>query len=262
MMTQMAQYLDCHNHLGDRRLQSRVQALCREAESAGVSHLLAAAAEVGDWLRLRQLPASSGTMRLCVCYGLHPWYAEQWTPEAEAELDRILGSGAAAAVGECGLDFQHGRAQAELQANVLRAQLRLAEKHQLPIVLHVRKAWPEMLNILADFPYLPGGICHNYSGSLDIAQQLLPRNFLFSFGGDLTKDGYGKRKHIAANLPADTILTETDAPDCPVQGKAPATGTPADVVAVTAALAALRHTTIPDLCQTIRANWQRLFPCK
>jgi len=260
MIAKMAQYLDCHNHLGDRRLQSRIQDLCREAEAAGVTHLLAAAAEVEDWLRLRQLPASCGTMQICVCYGLHPWYVEQWTPEAEAELDQILGSGMAVAVGECGLDFQHGRENAEQQMSVLRAQLRLAEIHRLPVILHVRKAWPEMLQMLAEFPALPGGICHNFSGSLDIARQLLPRNFLFSFGGDLTKDGFHQRKQVAAALPDNAILTETDAPDCPVLGKSPGTGTPADVVAVTAALADLRHISEQELSLIMRDNWQRLFP--
>jgi TatD DNase family protein len=252
----MLQYLDCHNHLADSRLWPQTESLCREAAEAGVTVMLVVAAQVGDWARLSQLATACGTLQISRAYGVHPWYAEQWTTAVEQELDSLLRSGVAVAVGECGLDFQHGRENAEQQMSVLRTQLRLAEIHRLPVILHVRKAWPEMLQMLGEYPALPGGICHNFSGSLDIARQLLPRNFLFSFGGDLTKDGFHQRKQVATALPDNAILTETDAPDCPVLGKSPGTGVPADVVAVTAALAALRHTTIQDLCDTLHANWQ------
>lgn len=122
------------------------------------------------------------------------------------------------AVGECGLDFAIADANWERQVELLEAQLKLANDYGLPVILHCRKAFPELLGILKRNPPVAGGVYHGFSGSLSQAEQLIDLGIKIGVGGTITYSRANKTRNTIAALPLAALMLETDAPDMPVAG--------------------------------------------
>jgi TatD DNase family protein len=122
--------------------------------------------------------------------------------------------GGAIAVGEIGLDFFVADHDAALQERVFRAQLKLARRFGLPVILHVRRAVDAILKQLRTIE-VPGGIAHAFNGSRQQADMFIAMGFKLGFGGAMSYDGSRRIRSLAAGLPLDSIVLETDAPDMP-----------------------------------------------
>jgi TatD DNase family protein len=124
------------------------------------------------------------------------------------------------AVGEIGLDYFVPAlcepAQREKQWRFYTAQLQLARKHDLPVILHVRRSADMLLKGLRQTP-VKGGIAHAFNGSLQQAQAFIDLGFVLGFGGAMTFERATQLRHLAATLPLSAIVLETDAPDIPPQ---------------------------------------------
>jgi len=141
--------------------------------------------------------------------------AGQWSEATLSELDVLLAEPRVVAVGEIGLDGQL-EIPLEVQENVFREQLSLAVAHRKPVMIHCRRAWGRVLEILRDSgAEQVGGILHAFGASLDIALQGWDLGFCCSFGGPLTYPNARKRIEVLQGLPAEAIVLETDAPDLP-----------------------------------------------
>ncbi len=168
-------------------------------------------------------------------------------------LDDTLRQDNCVAVGEIGLDnFLPDRDEA-MQEHYFIAQLDIARQLELPVLLHVRRAIDQVLKHLRRIP-VPGGIAHAFNGSRQQADEFIKLGFKLGFGGAMTFSGSKRIRELAATLPLDSIVLETDAPDIPPQWKAGAHNTPADLLPIAETLAQLRGLSLAEIAATTSAN--------
>lgn len=271
-------WIDTHCHLdapefGEAHVLARqARALARER---GVHRCVIPAVEVANFRAVRELAHAFGD---AYALGIHPLYVPQAHDEdldrLDAELQAHRGDPRLVAVGEIGLDFFVPAlcepAMRERQQHFYRAQLRLARQHGLPVILHVRRSADLLLKHLRDLP-TGGGIAHAFSGSAEQARAFLAQGFKLGFGGASTFDAARRLRTLAASLPADALVLETDAPDIPPQwlyataaeramGKPQGLNTPAELPRIGAEIATLRGITAHDLAAATTANAQAALP--
>jgi TatD DNase family protein len=189
-------------------------------------------------------------------------------PAGDAErldlLDAALARGGAVGIGECGLDgpcVEEGGerwATLERQLALLRAQLRLARRYELPVMLHCLRAHDALLALLAEEPLPAGGVLHSYSGSVDQVAGYAALGLHFSFAGPLTYERARKPLLAARAVPRDRLVLETDAPD---QTPRPHRGRnePAFLAETAAALAAALGLPVAEVDGLTSGNARALF---
>ena len=175
--------------------------------------------------------------------------------EAQAD-DRCV------AVGECGLDFAVADVNRDQQLQWLQAQLQLANEHHLPVILHCRKAFPELLTLLRQHLPKMGGVYHGFSGSYQQATQLVDLGIKIGVGGTITYSRAQKTRATIAKLPLSALLLETDAPDMPVAGYQGQPNRPERLVDIATVLAEIRGESYAHIAQATTLTTAELFKIK
>ena len=247
---------DTHCHLDlDAFDEDRDQVL-QAARAAGVRDMLIPAVERRTWSSLLAFCATDD--RLYPALGLHPVYLEAHRLEDVEQLDAAVAEYRPVAVGEIGLDYQLDHLDRGRQQALLEAQLEVAAAQRLPVVLHVRKAHDAMLNTLKRFG-LPGGFCHAFNGSLQQAARYIDLGFCLGFGGMLTFERSNHLRRLAAELPLEAIVLETDAPDMTVASHQYERNSPGYRPEVLQTLSALRSMADDEIGDATTRNAQRVL---
>lgn len=205
--------IDTHCHLDVPEFDPDRDAVLARAQAAGVTTLVNPGIHADEWPQLIELARNNRGVHYAL--GLHPVYLERHRDGDLARLERLLAETRPVAVGEIGLDFQLRELDRDPQQQLFEAQLAIARDAGLPVILHVRKAHDQVLQALKRIR-VPGGIAHAFNGSLQQAQQYIDLGFRFGFGGMLTFERSRKLRELAAALPLESIVLETDAPDLTV----------------------------------------------
>ncbi|WPL19149.1 putative deoxyribonuclease YjjV [Thiorhodovibrio winogradskyi] len=244
--------LDTHCHLDFSAFdQDRTEVLAR-ARASGVLAILIPGVISATW---------QGVLDLCQrshgsCFpalGLHPLFITAHQP---ADIDRLrerLRQQPPIAIGEIGLDFADRDCDRDTQRWYFTRQLILAREFNLPVLLHVRKAHDEVIQVLRT-AQLRGGIAHAFNGSLQQAQAYLALGFKLGFGGMLTFGRSRKLRHLARELPLEALVLETDAPDMTVASHQGQRNSPEYLPEVLAALAGVRTESLDELAKATTAN--------
>lgn len=201
---------DTHCHLDVEAFNPDRAQVLTAARQVWVQRILVPAIRRSGWQALWAFCA--GDAELYPAIGLHPVMLNEHREADIAALEQFVERHRPAAIGEIGLDYFVRELDHDRQQHFLEAQLGIAERHRLPVVLHVRKAHDPMLQTLARFD-LPGGTCHAFNGSLQQAHRYLDMGFKLGFGGMLTYPKANKLRNLARQLPLQAIVLETDAPD-------------------------------------------------
>ncbi|MEO0367881.1 MAG: TatD family hydrolase [Pseudomonadota bacterium] len=214
LLTDSICHLDFPEFDSDR---SDVLASCA---SAGVMQIVVPAVAQSSWHRTIQIcQINSAPVTLLLALGLHPMMIDSHQPDHLIELDELIESAKPIAVGEIGLDFHkslnHSAASHEKQGIFFEKQLLIAKKHSKPVILHIRKAHDEAIDILRESK-ITGGIVHAFNGSIQQAQHYIELGFCLSFGGMLTYVRSTKLQRLISQIPIENIVLETDAPDMTV----------------------------------------------
>ena len=198
--------------------------------------------------------------------GVHPHDADQWNDLAERAIAGWLAHERVLAVGECGLDYWYENSPREAQRDCLRAQLRLACAHDLPLVIHVRPsrhsrdAFDEILRLFdEEGAERAGGVIHCFTGDLPFANECLARGFDISFSGILTFENADELRSVARALPGERLLIETDSPllaPVPRRGRR---NEPGFVGYVAGCLAEIRGETPEDVARMTRERALHAF---
>lgn len=192
-------------------------------------------------------------------YGIHPMYADRARPEDLDALREVLQRESAVAVGEIGLDRHVESRDDARQMYWFTEQLRIAARFDLPVLLHVRKAIDPILKCLRDIRVC-GGIAHAFNGSREQAQEFIRLGFKLGFGGAMTYAGSKRIRALAAELPLDAIVLETDAPDISPAWKPGGRNTPADLLPIAETLAKLRSLPLADVAAATTRNARAVLP--
>ncbi len=256
--------IDTHCHLDAPELAADVQAVRLRAKAAGVAHCVLPAVQVGNFENVRLMAHQFGDS---YALGIHPLCTPQARDGDLALLDAALAQHAndprLVAVGEIGLDYFAPGLDNARQQHFYREQLRLARQHGLPVILHVRRSADQLLKHLRDLP--AGGIAHAFNGSLQQAQTFVAMGFKLGFGGAATFDRALQIRRLAAALPLDALVLETDAPDIPphwlyrtarqrAEGQAQGRNEPGELPRVAQVIAGLRGMALDELAQATTRN--------
>lgn len=260
---------DSHCHLDFEELACALPSELGAARALGIEGWLVPGCEPAQWSRLAHVSAQAG---VSVAVGVHPW----WVPElaargpsalgdAVAELESAARSLGAVALGECGLDaarVDRNGPELELQRTAFEAQLEVARDVGLPVVLHVVRAHEAALASLRRLGVpAAGGVVHGFSGSLGLAEEYTRLGLYVGIGCQVTSTASRKLREVAARLPLERLLIETDAPDQrPRSTRAlAARGRPVDLALVAEAVAALRGMDASELGRATARNARRLL---
>jgi len=254
--------VDSHCHLDLPVFDADREQVLQRCADLGIGHIVVPAITADGWPRLAALCAAQPSLN--PAYGLHPMFMHQHQAAGMAgmagidHLDAWLQQHRAVAVGEIGLDFWDKDADHASQTELFEAQLALAVRHRLPVLLHVRKAHDQVLQLL-QLHRPPGGIAHAFNGSLQQAQRYIELGFCLGFGGMLTFDRSSKLRALATALPLESLVLETDAPDMTVAAHRGERNSPEYLPDVAAALAQLRGCEIDVIAAATTANVRRVL---
>lgn len=246
---------DSHVHLDAPEFDGDRARVLHDARAAGVAEMLIPAVAAADWPKLFALCESEPGLH--PAYGLHPCHLERHSDADLAALEDWLRVHPAAAVGECGLDgLQPDRHR---QARLLHGHFGVARRLDLPLVLHARRAFEDVILELRRFGKPLRGVVHSFSGSAEQARELGKLGFQVGIGGPVTHERAQRLRKMVACLPAESLMLETDAPDQPGAQHRGERNEPAFLVEVLQCVAELRDEDPRELARQTTANARRLF---
>jgi TatD DNase family protein len=251
--------VDTHAHLVDRRLRDDLPGVLSAARTAGVGQVVSMATTAEDSLATLEIARSHPGVFAAV--GIHPNDGAEAEP---GDWERVVGlvrDARVVAIGETGLDRYWDRTPFPLQQELFGRHLELARDRGLPVVIHSRDCMPDILDQLRGLRRPVSGVLHSFTGTLDDARALLDLGLHISFAGMVTFESKGldALREVAAEVPQDRILIETDSPYLsphPYRGKL---NSPARVVVTAAFLARLRGIEFESFAEATTANARRLF---
>ena len=256
--------IDSHCHLTDDAFTRDLPEVVERARAAGLTHALCilAAENATEGERARDLVRLWPALRFGI--GVHPHQAGKFSgreADVVTVVRTVLGSiPEARAIGEIGLDYHYDFAPKPVQQQVFRLQIRLAGELDLPIIIHTREAEDDTVAILREETGgSVRGVMHCFTGSRKLAEEAIELGMHISFAGIVTFPKGANVRDVAAVVPADRLLCETDSPylaPTPYRGKR---NEPAWVARVAESLASLRSVPLLELQQQTSANFQKLF---
>jgi TatD DNase family protein len=258
-------WIDTHCHLDAHEFGADALGVARRAGQAGVSMIVIPAVERGNFGIVAEL--AQALPNASYALGIHPICV----PNARDEdLDLLREAVAAAmddpnfvAIGEIGLDFFIPMlcepAMRDKQERFFREQLRIARDFGLPVLTHVRRSQDQVLKHLRQIRP-PGGIAHAFNGSFQQARNYIDLGFHLGFGGAMTFTRALQIRRLATELPLESIVLETDAPDISPAWVHPARNSPEHLPAIGAALAELRGVTEYEVQAAARRNAMAAIP--
>lgn len=229
------------------------------AERAGVRRIIVPTVTADRFARVVKLARDYPP--LFAALGLHPLYIAQ---HQEAELEQLAGFLASrprklVAVGEIGLDLYMENPQFERQQRLLKAQLKLAKEHDLPVILHSRRSHDQLAAMLRRSEVPRRGVVHGFAGSLSQAQAFIRLGYYIGVGGTISYERAQKTRSVMAQLPLTSLLLETDAPDMPLAGYQGQPNRPERAAEVFQELCRLRPESAKDIAAQLQHNTHALF---
>lgn len=250
-------FVDSHCHIDFKDLAGQGAALFERMAQARVTHAVCIGVNMEGLPGVLALAEQHSNIFATV--GVHPEYTEGEDPD-EQRLQSLAQHPRVIAIGETGLDYYWHKDRPEWQRERFRRHIRAARACKKPLVIHTRESAEDTLKILREENARDvGGVMHCFTENLAIAEQALAENFYISFSGILTFKNAAQIKEVAAAMPLDRILIETDSPylaPVPYRGKM---NEPSYVPHVAAELARLRGISIEEVAQATTQNFFRLF---
>lgn len=250
---------DTHCHFDFAPFTAEPELELQRAAEQGVKRLLIPSVGPQDWQAVAEL-AQRFPSTIYYALGFHPLYLNPSSPAHLPELEKALmkAEHACVAVGECGLDGMIN-VDAQLQEQMLIAQLALASQARLPVILHSRRTHNRLLQLLKQQRFQQGGVLHAFSGSLQEAHQFVDLGFKIGVGGVITYPRANKTRQAIAALATEHLVLETDAPDMPLNGFQGQANHPAQLTKVLETLAQLKDVSVESLAPILWQTSQTLF---
>lgn len=248
--------VDSHCHLDAAEFDRDRAGVVERARAAGVSAQVLPATHADAWPALREAAALDSGLH--AAYGLHPTFLEH---HRDAHLDQLrdwIERERPVAVGECGLDFFIEGLDAGAQSQFFEGQLRIARDADLPVIVHARRAVDQVTAAIRRIGGLRG-VVHSFSGSRQQAEKLWELDFMVGLGGPVTYERANRLRKLAASMPLEHLLLETDAPDQPDAGIRGQRNEPARLRVVCETIADLRGMPAAEVAAATAANARRLF---
>lgn len=249
---------DTHVHLNAEQFEEDLTEVITRAQEAGVANMIVVGFDRPTITKAMELVETYDFLYAAV--GWHPVDAIDMTDADLEWIESLAAHPKVVAIGEMGLDYYWDKSPKEIQMEVFRKQIRLARRVKLPIIIHNREATADIITILREEEAsLVGGIMHCFSGSVETAKECLEMNFYISLGGPVTFKNAKKPKEVAAEVPLDRLLIETDCPYLaphPFRGKR---NEPAYVKLVAEQIASIKQVSVEEVARITTENAKKIF---
>ncbi len=248
---------DTHAHLNDRAFDADREALIAGLPGKGISLVMNAGCSLESSRELVAMAEKTPWMYASV--GTHPDSADEVNDTVLEEYRKLCKlSSKVKAIGEIGLDYHYEDIPREIQQRAFRAQMELARELDLPVIVHEREAHADGMAIVDEFPEVTG-VFHCYSGSADMAMELVKRGWYIGFTGVLTFKNARKAVETVQQIPLERIVLETD---CPYMAPEPFRGKrndPAYLYRMAEKLAEIKGISTEEACHATLENGKRLY---
>ncbi len=247
----MSSFIDSHCHLNHSSFEQDLTQVLQRAIDEGITQFIVPGTRFDQWGNQQQLKQKYPNIYLA--YGIHPWFCDLHHTKHLEQLDTLLHD--AIAVGECGLDTSPNKPSLEKQTFWFEAQLTLAEKHDLPVIVHSVKATHLILTSLKKHPQTHG-VIHGFTGNIQQAESLIQCGYLIGIGTRLVQANTKKTQALLQQLPLEYMILETDAPDG--MGKH-IRNEPKALILVANIIAQIRQTNANNILDICSKNTRELF---
>lgn len=249
---------DTHAHYDDSRFEEDSDEVIKNAYDSGVKYILNAGSDIKT--SERSIEIAEKFPYLYAAVGIHPHEVGKLEKNAEEKLIEMSAHPKVAAIGEIGLDYYYDHSPRDTQKYWLSKQLDIASKLKLPVIIHNRDSHEDMMKIIKNHaPYEASGVFHCFSGSWEMAKELLDMGLYLSFGGPITFKNAKKALEVLEKTPLESILIETD---CPYLTPEPYRGRRNDssyVRLVAEKIAEIRGLSLEETAGITTGNAKRLF---
>jgi TatD DNase family protein len=261
-------WIDTHCHLDAPEFSKTLPSIISAAKEKNVQAILLPAVKAADCQHVRELVQQyrDEIPGLVYTLGIHPLYTNQAhegdIPYLEEQIIQSLSDSRFVGIGEIGLDYFVEGLDPHKQESFFHAQLDLAQKYHLPVILHVRRSQDAILKALRRRK-LSGGIAHAFNGSFQQAGQFIELGFKLGFGGAATYERALQIRRLLTDLPLDSIVTETDSPDIPpawLKEEGIKFNEPAFVSRIAKELAAIRGINDSEFASAVWRNAMQVLP--
>ncbi|WP_338654465.1 TatD family hydrolase [Sporosarcina psychrophila] len=251
-------YIDTHVHLNADQYEEDIDEVIQRAQEAGVDKMVVVGFDRKTILKAMELTEQHAFIYAVV--GWHPVDAIDCTEKDLEWIESLAAHPKVVGIGETGLDYHWDKSPRDVQQEVFRKQIQLAQKVNLPIIIHNRDATADVVRILKEEgAEKTGGIMHCFGGSVETANDCIKMNFMISLGGPVTFKNAKAPKQVATEISLDHLLIETDAPYLaphPYRGKR---NEPAWVTLVAEEIARLKGLPVEEVAKRTTANALRVF---
>ena len=246
-------YVDSHAHV-NFEIYENVEDILKEAYKCNVQNIVNCAEDLKTSYEVINLHNTYPNLYPAV--GIHPQNVDVCTTDDIIELEKILCSENVIALGEIGLDFYYSRENRKKQILFFESQLKLAEKYNLPVIIHSRNATDDVLKILKK--YSLKGVIHCFSGSIETAREFIKLGYFLGVGGILTFKN-SKLGEVMKNIPIEYILLETDSPFLTPEPYRKYKNEPKYIPVIAEKLALLKEIKVKDVMEITTENANRIF---
>ena len=257
-------WFDSHCHITADEFAEDRAAVIDRAVQAGVVGFIAIGSGYGVEANRRAVELATEDPRIYATVGVHPHEAKDLDDAGRALLEQLLDAPRVVGVGESGLDYQYMNSPREIQREVFAEQVATALRRRLPVSIHVRGDEPNAFDEMLDIWQAEGrgeleGVLHCYTGSRDFAKRAIDSGFYVSFSGILTFKRDRGLRDVAAALPLERLMVETDAPLLAPEGHRGRRNDPVHVSLVGETLARVQGVPAEQVARITSANTRRLF---
>lgn len=254
----MTMFIDTHVHLNAEQYEEDLQAVIDRAQKAKVETMVVVGFDHKTIVRTMELVEKYDFIYGVI--GWHPVDAIDCTEEDLKWIEELTAHPKIVGIGETGLDYYWDKSPKDVQQELFRKQIHLAQKVNLPIIIHNRDATGDVVRILREENAASvGGVMHCYSGSVETARECIEMNFMISLGGPVTFKNARLPKEVATQIPLEYLMIETDAPYLaphPHRGKR---NEPALVPLVAEEIARLKELPVEEIAHATTTNAKIFF---
>ncbi|WP_286262954.1 TatD family hydrolase [Thalassotalea atypica] len=258
------QFTDSHCHLDFPELEQQLPTLINVCQQQGIHRIIVPSVEPNNWQKVLELTdLTTSEFTVLAATGIHPWYIQPLDGNALDQLEQFVHQHQhqLCAIGETGIDGTIAQQQDNLlqQKHFFEYQIDLANRYQLPLIIHHRKSHLETVHHLKQVKPDYGGVIHGFSGSYQQAKAYLDLGLKLGIGGTISYERAKKTINTVKRLPITSIVLETDAPAMPLSGYQGQANSPLRLIDIFTLLSNIRTEPAPELAKQLELNIEELF---
>jgi TatD DNase family protein len=250
--------IDTHAHITDIKFDNDRKGVIERAFNSGLSRLIEVSCEMCYWYKSLELIKQNN---IFASFGIHPVDVLKAVKSDYEKLETLIQNEKCVAVGEIGLDYHYDNSKNNIDAQKesLKVQLDLAKKYGKPVIIHCRDAYDDMIEFIKKQSFMPKGVMHCFSGSLEQAKIFVDLGFYLGIDGPITYKKSDILKEVVKNIEIGSLLVETDCPYLAPQKYKGTRNEPSYIIEIVKEIASIKNMDVNEIEKVTNQNALSLF---